>query len=53
MQNVLPSIGEGADSRALIYDAKQDMLPQLDAMCPRARILTTNPFDARSLGPGR
>jgi type IV secretory pathway TraG/TraD family ATPase VirD4 len=49
MQCVLPSIGDGTDARAIVYDAKQDMLPLLHAMCPRARILTTNPFDARGV----
>src|SRR5262245_66601618 len=49
MQRVLPSIGAGSDSRALVYDAKQDALPLLHAICPHARIRTTNSFDPRGV----
>ncbi len=50
-QSVLPSIriGAGNDARAMYYDAKQDALPLLHAICPRAPIRTTNPFDARGV----
>ena len=34
MQSVLPYIGQGEDVRALIYDAKSDMLPILETICP-------------------
>jgi len=47
LQSVLPSIGVVADHRALIYDAKQDALPALEAIAPQAKILTSHPFDAR------
>jgi type IV secretory pathway TraG/TraD family ATPase VirD4 len=49
MQSVLPDIGDGGDVRALVYDAKQDALPILSAICPEAQIRTTNPFDARGV----
>ena len=47
MQSALPKIGVIPDQRALVYDAKQDVLPLLAAIAPRARILTSHPFDAR------
>lgn len=52
MQSVLPAIGAigtGSDTRAMIYDAKGDMLPLLSAICPKARVIPTNPFDARGV----
>ena len=48
MQSVLPHIKEGSDSRALIYDAKADILPILDGMGVNAPIWILNPFDERS-----
>ena len=40
MQSVLPSLGEsGADRRALIYDAKQDILSYLHTMVPNVPVL--------------
>lgn len=50
MDSVLGTIGQGHDSRALVYDAKQDMLPLLKAICPHADVLTLNPFDNRCVG---
>ena len=47
MQSVLPRIQPGNDQRALIYDAKQDMLSILKAICPEQRIILLNPFDER------
>ena len=47
MQSVLHRIGTG-DTRALIYDAKTDMLPILANICPDTRVVIFNPFDARS-----
>ncbi len=49
MQSVLPQIGHGNDVRALVYDAKSDMLPILKNICPQTRVVTLNPFDARSV----
>jgi len=49
MQSVLPAIGDGTDKRALVYDAKQDVIPWLSAICRDIRIRTMNPFDARSV----
>lgn len=49
MQSTLPRIGEGTNHRALIYDAKQDLLPILAGMNLRCPIRTLNPFDARSV----
>lgn len=48
MQSVLPRIGQGADQRALIYDAKQDMLSLLAGMGLRCPIVLLNPLDRRS-----
>ncbi len=47
MQSVLPRIGWGEDCRALIYDAKQDMLSILAGMNLGCRVVTLNPFDKR------
>jgi hypothetical protein len=49
MQSTLPTIGDGSDKRALVYDAKQDALPTLAAICPDAHTRTMNPFDARGV----
>lgn len=49
MQSVLQHIGTGRDMRALIYDAKQDVLPILDAYCESTNVKTLNPFDARGV----
>jgi type IV secretory pathway TraG/TraD family ATPase VirD4 len=48
MQSVIPHIKEGSDSRALIYDAKADILPILDGMGVNAPVWILNPFDERS-----
>lgn len=48
MQSVLPRIGTAPDERALIYDAKQDILSILDGMQLSARLVLLNPFDERS-----
>lgn len=48
MQSVIPRIKEGSDSRALIYDAKADILPILDGMGVTAPVWILNPFDERS-----
>jgi type IV secretory pathway TraG/TraD family ATPase VirD4 len=47
MQEVLPSIGSGVDHRALIYDAKQDIISQLPGMGIAGAVYTINPFDDR------
>lgn len=49
MQSVLPKIGTG-DTRALVYDAKQDILSILHGMGIKKRIVTLNPFDERCAG---
>jgi type IV secretory pathway TraG/TraD family ATPase VirD4 len=46
MQSVLPNVGTG-DTRALVYDAKQDTLSILHGMGITSRIVTLNPFDER------
>lgn len=48
MERELPRIG-GGDSRALIYDAKQDVLSYLSRLNLRAEVLTLNPFDRRGV----
>lgn len=47
MQSVLPRIGTGLEQRALIYDAKQDILSLLAGMNLRCPIATFHPLDAR------
>jgi hypothetical protein len=47
MQTALPKIGFFPDWRALFYDAKQDALPALAAICPQAKVVTAHPYDAR------
>ena len=49
MQSVLPRIGTGREQRALIYDAKQDVLSLLAGMGLRCPIWTLHPFDARGV----
>lgn len=46
MQSVLPQVGTG-DTRALVYDAKQDALSMLHGMGIKSKIVTLNPFDER------
>lgn len=47
MNSALPKIGRTPGHRALIYDAKQDVLSGLHAMRLGCRILTLHPFDTR------
>jgi type IV secretory pathway TraG/TraD family ATPase VirD4 len=47
MQSCLGGIGTEPDSRAVIYDHKQDILPLLEAIAPRAKYVTSHPFDER------
>ena len=49
MQSVLPRIGTGLEQRALIYDAKQDVLSLLAGMGLRCPVWTLHPFDARGV----
>ena len=49
MRSVLPRIRDGADARALVYDAKQDVLSYLHALGLDCPIKTLSPFDRRSL----
>ncbi|MCY2987745.1 MAG: type IV secretion system DNA-binding domain-containing protein [Planctomycetota bacterium] len=49
MQSVLTHVGSGQDMRALVYDAKQDVLPILHAFCRPACVKTLNPFDDRGV----
>jgi type IV secretory pathway TraG/TraD family ATPase VirD4 len=49
MQSTLPYVGSGKGLRALVYDAKQDMLPVLSSFCQRSLINTLNPFDIRGV----
>jgi len=48
LQTVLATITPGSDRRALIYDAKQDMLEILSGMRLQYDILILNPLDLRS-----
>lgn len=47
MQSALPLVGTGLGHRALVYDAKQDLLPLLAGMELTAPIHVLNPLDAR------
>jgi hypothetical protein len=51
MQSVLPNIGLGLGMRALIFDAKRDILPVLRDFLPEKehKIHILNPFDDRSV----
>ncbi len=46
LQSILPRIAN-RDSRALIYDAKQDALPILSGIVDPETVVTMNPFDTR------
>lgn len=49
MGSVLPNIVPGANERALIYDAKSELMALLPKLCPNVVIKTTDPFDARGV----
>jgi len=49
MQSVLPDIREGRGNRALVYDAKGDVLSILAGMGLSCPVQTLNPFDSRSV----
>ena len=49
MQSILPNIGTGKDQRALIYDAKQDMVSILAGINPPCEVMILNPFDKRGV----
>lgn len=49
MQSALPRIGLGCGHRALLYDAKQDLLPLLAGMHLRAPIHILHPLDRRAV----
>ena len=49
MQEVLQQVGTGADHRALIYDAKQDIASHIPGMRIPGSVYTLNPFDQRCL----
>jgi len=49
MQSVLPRIGTALNQRALVYDAKQDMVPFLAGMGLHAPVHLLNPLDARAV----
>lgn len=49
LQRALKPIGSGRDTRAIIRDAKQDVLPVLKSIAPKADIVVTHPFDDRGI----
>ena len=49
MQSVLPEIGRGRGCRALVYDAKQDVLSQLAGMRLSCPIRIFHPLDSRAI----
>lgn len=48
MQSVLPAVGVQKDTRALVYDAKQDVVSLLHGMGLSCDVRILNPFDTRS-----
>jgi len=48
MHGALPLVGRVPDTRALVYDAKQDMMSVLDSLGLEKKAVLFNPFDARS-----
>lgn len=49
LQSIVATIKQGSDRRALLYDAKQDLLSLLGAICPHVEYLTFHPFDRRGV----
>lgn len=49
MQQALAMVGQGLGRRALIYDAKRDLISHLSRMCPHVPICLLNPFDRRGV----
>ncbi len=47
MRTVLPDIGVVPDQRAIVYDAKQDVLSFLTGLGLNCPVVTLNPFDVR------
>ena len=47
MQSALKSIGAGRDQRAIVFNAKQDVLSILAGMKLSCPVVTLDPFDAR------
>ena len=47
MQSVLPQVGCSKGTRALIYDAKQDMISIIAGINPACKVHILNPFDRR------
>jgi type IV secretory pathway TraG/TraD family ATPase VirD4 len=48
MQSVLPQVGKGRGVRAVVYDAKQDVVSLIKGINPTANVILLNPFDKRS-----
>jgi type IV secretory pathway TraG/TraD family ATPase VirD4 len=48
-QSVLDRIGTGVDARAIVRDAKQDAVPQLESIAPHADRVILHPFDSRGV----
>jgi len=49
LRSALYRIGTGCDMRAIVRDAKQDVVPQLAALAPYADLVITHPFDERGI----
>ena len=49
MQSFLNRITAGSGQRALIYDAKGDLMALLPSIAPNSAIRTTHPFDSRGV----
>lgn len=48
LQSIVPTITGGSDRRAMLYDAKGDLVPIIARMLPSCEVVLLNPFDARS-----
>jgi hypothetical protein len=49
LRSVLPGLAPGSGRRALVFDAKRELLAGLPALAPRVPVRTLDPFDARGV----
>lgn len=47
LQDIVPTIRSGSDTRMLIFDPKRDVVPILKGISPDSEIVITHPFDKR------
>ncbi|HMO65230.1 MAG TPA: type IV secretion system DNA-binding domain-containing protein, partial [Verrucomicrobiota bacterium] len=49
LRSVLPGLAPGSGRRALVFDAKRELLAGLPALAPHVPVRTLDPFDARGV----